>query len=73
MLGTDFICELDLLLFEVQMISGKGKGFVAHFNITKDTHILYENPFFIILHLSLINQMESNIAMKLKLLSKIQQ
>lgn len=52
---------------------GKGKGLVARFNIAKGTRILYENPLFTTPNLSSISQMESNIATKLKLLSKDQQ
>ena len=55
MLKTDPIHELDLPLFEIQTVPGKGKGLVAHFNITKGTHILYKDLFFITSHLLSIN------------------
>ena len=73
MFGTDPIRELELPLFEIQTVPGKGKGLVARFNIAKGTRILYENPLFTIPHLSPISQMEINIATKLKALSKTQQ
>ncbi|MCJ1398586.1 hypothetical protein MMC11_001786 [Xylographa trunciseda] len=72
-LGTDPIGELDMALFEIQTIPGKGKGLVAHFNIARGTRILCENPLFTTPNLSPISQMESNIATKLKSLSKTQQ
>ena len=73
MLGTDPISELDLPLFEIQTVPGKGKGLVARFNIAKGKRILDENPLFTTPNLSPIGQMESNIAVKLKSLSKTQQ
>ena len=45
MFGTDPIRELDLPLFGILTVPGKGKGLVARFNIAKGTRILYENPF----------------------------
>ena len=73
MSGNDPIRGLELPLFEIQTIPGKGKGLVARFNIAKGTRILYENPLFTTPNLSPISQMESNIATKLKALSKAQQ
>lgn len=73
MFGTDPIRELDLPLFEVQTVPGKGKGLLARFNIARGTRILCENPLFTTPHLSPIDQMESNIATKLKSLSNTQQ
>ena len=60
-------------LFEVQTVPGKGKGLVARFNIAKGTRIVYESPLFTTQNLSPVSQMESNIATKLKSLSKTQQ
>lgn len=73
MLGIDPIRKLDLPLFEVKTVPGKGKGLVARFNIAKGTRIICEKPLFTTPNLSSIRQMESNIAMQLKLLSKTQQ
>ncbi|KAL1633264.1 hypothetical protein SLS58_011153 [Diplodia intermedia] len=44
--GTDPIKELDTPLFEIKDISGKGKGLISRFNISKGTRILCEEPFF---------------------------
>lgn len=60
-------------LFEVQTMPGKGKGLVARSNIAKGTRIVYESPLFTTRKLSQISLMESNIATKLKSLSKTQQ
>ena len=73
MFGTDPIRELELPLFEIQIVLGKGKGLVARFNIAKGTRILYEKPLFTTSNLSPISRMESTIATKLKALSKTQQ
>ncbi len=73
MFGTDPIRELDLPLFEIQTVPGKGKGLMAGFNIAKGTRILCETHLFTTPHLSSISQMESNIVTKLKSLSKTQQ
>ncbi len=67
---TNPMSELGLPLFEVQAVPGKGKGLVARFEIAKGTRILYENPLFTTPHLAPISQMESNIATKLRSLSK---
>jgi SET domain len=71
--GTDPISELNLQLFDIQSVPGKGKGLVARFNIAKGTRILYETPLFTTPNLSPISLMESNIATKLKALSKPEQ
>jgi len=70
---TDSIHKLNLLLFEIQTVSGKRKDLVACFNIVKDTCILYKNFLFITSYLLSINQIKSNITTKLKSLSKTQQ
>jgi hypothetical protein len=71
--GTDSISELDLQLFETQSVSGKGRGLVARFNIAKGKRILEEEPLFTTSNLLPISLMESNIATKLKSLSKTEQ
>lgn len=44
--GTDPIKELDLPLFTIQTVPGKGKGLIARTNIAKGTRILSEKaPF----------------------------
>jgi SET domain len=69
--GTDPISELPL--FSIESIPGKGKGLVARFNIAKGNRIILEKPFFTTPSLSPISLMESNIATKLKALSKSEQ
>lgn len=71
--GTGTISELNLQLFGIQLVPGKGKGLVARFNIAKGKRILYEKPFFTTPNLSPISLMESNIVTKLKALSKTEQ
>ena len=73
MFGTDPISELDLRLFDIQSIPGKGKGVVARFNIAKGKRILCEKPLFTTQNLSPLSVMEGNVATKLKALSKIEQ
>ena len=73
MSGADPIHKFELPLFEIQTVPGKGKGLVTRFNIAKGTRILYEEPLFVTPSLSPISLMESNIASKLKALSKTQQ
>ena len=72
-LGTDRISELNLPLFEIQSIPGKGRGVVARFNIAKGSRILCEKPFFTTPNLFPLSVMEENIAKKLKTLSKTEQ
>lgn len=72
-MGTDPIRELGLPLFEIQTVPGKGKGLVARFNIAKGIRILDKKPLFTTRYLSSDSQMESNVATKLKSLSKSQQ
>ena len=64
---------MNLQLFEIQTIPGRGKGLIARFNIAKGTRILCEKPLFTNRNLSPISLMESSIATKLKSLSKSQQ
>jgi hypothetical protein len=68
--GSDLIKELNVALFEIQSMAGKGKGLVARFNIAKGTRILYEKPLFITPKLSLISLIKSSIASKIKSLLK---
>jgi len=68
--GADTISELNLQLFGIYLVPGKGKGLIARFNITKGKRILYEKPFFTTLNLLLISLIESNIVTKLKALLK---
>ncbi|KAK3044233.1 hypothetical protein LTS18_001832, partial [Coniosporium uncinatum] len=42
--GTDPLEELDIPLFEIKDIPGKGKGLVARFNVSSGTRILCEKP-----------------------------
>ena len=72
-LGTDPICDLELPLFEIKTVPGKGRDLVARFNIAKGTRILYEKPLFTTSNLSPISQIESTITTKLKAISKTQQ
>jgi hypothetical protein len=72
-LGTDPISELNLQLFSIQPVPGKGKGLVATLNIGKGKRILSEKPLFTTLSLSPMSLMESTIAAKLKALSKTEQ
>jgi len=64
---------LDLQLFEIQTVPGKGKGLIALVNIAEGTRILHENPLFTTPNLSSTSVMESTIATALKSLSKPQQ
>jgi hypothetical protein len=72
-LGTEPISELNLQLFSIQPVPGKGKGLVATLNIGKGKRILSEKPLFTTLNLSPISLMESSIAAKLKARSKTEQ
>lgn len=40
--GYDPLKELNVQLFEIQSVVGKGKGLVARFNIAKGARIFYE-------------------------------
>jgi hypothetical protein len=71
--GTDPISELNLQLFSIQPVPDKGKGLVARFNIGKGKRILSEKPLITTSNLSSISLMESDIAAKLKALSKTEQ
>ena len=65
--------ESDQQLFQIHVVQGRGRGLVACLNIAKGTRILTEKPLFVIPKVSQIDLMESNIATKLKSLSKDQQ
>jgi hypothetical protein len=71
--GTDPISELNLQVFSIQPVPGKGKGLVACFNIGQGKRILSEKPLFTTPNYSPIGLMEINIAAKLKALSKTEQ
>ena len=70
---TDSISEFSLPPFEIYTVPGRGKGLIARFNIAKGTRVLCEHPLLTTLQLSPISLLESNIAAKLKSLSKTQQ
>ncbi|TVY51235.1 SET domain-containing protein 5 [Lachnellula cervina] len=72
-LGTEPKSDLNLPLFSIQPVTGKGKGLVARFNIGKGKRILSETPFFTTPNLVSGSLMESSIATKLKALSKTEQ
>ncbi len=67
------MAELDLQLFVIQSVAGKGTGLVAHFNIGNGARIVCEKPLFTTPNLSPMTLMESNIASKLRSLSKVEQ
>ncbi|KAF4625252.1 hypothetical protein G7Y89_g12916 [Cudoniella acicularis] len=71
--GCDPLAELNLDLFEIKSLPDKGRALVARFNIAKGKRILCEKPLFTTENLSPITLMESNIATKLKTLSKTEQ
>lgn len=68
--GTDPIKELNLPLFTIQTVPGKGNGLITRTNIAKGTRILSEKPLFTTANLSPISLMESTIATQLKSLPK---
>jgi hypothetical protein len=72
-LGTDPISELNLQLYDIQSVPGKGKGLVARFNIGRGKSILSEKPLFTTPNLSPMSLIESNVITKLKKLSKTEQ
>ncbi|KAH7398528.1 hypothetical protein BKA66DRAFT_592555 [Pyrenochaeta sp. MPI-SDFR-AT-0127] len=70
--GNDPIKELGIPVFEVHDIPGKGRGLIARFNISKGTLILCEKPL-ITAHPMPLNDLERNLAAKLKALPKASQ
>lgn len=70
--GTDPLKELDIPLFEIKDIPGKGKGLIARFNISSGTRILCEKPLLIV-QPKPREELESVLAAKLKALSKASQ
>ena len=72
-LRTDPLKEIDVPLFEIMDIPGKGKGLVSRFNLSKGTRVVHEKPLFTTQPLSSKSMLESDIATKLKKLSKNQQ
>ena len=68
--------QLNLSLFSIQPVPGKGTGVVARFDIEKGERIIYEKPLFTIPAFSTANQIdkvERDIAATLKTLSKDEQ
>ncbi|KUI66561.1 SET domain-containing protein 5 [Cytospora mali] len=70
--GIDPYRDLDIPLFEVKEILGKGKGLVARFNISKGTQLLCEKPLLTVAS-GPPNQLELMLAAKLKGLDKPKQ
>lgn len=70
--GIDPLKELDVPLFEVRPIPGKGKGLVTRFNLAKGTRILVEKPLLTV-QSTPVELLEKSLASKLKLLTKHQQ
>jgi hypothetical protein len=72
-LGIDPISEMNLQLFDIQAIPGRGKGLVARFNIAPGKRVLCEKPLFTTPNLSPLAVMEKSLATKLKTLSRVEQ
>jgi hypothetical protein len=70
--GADPFKDLNIPLFEIKDIPGKGKGLVARFNISSGTRILCEKPLLIV-HPSPREELESLLAAKLKAMSRTSQ
>lgn len=70
--GIDPTRELDIPLFEVKEIPGKGRGLVARLNISKGTQILCEKPLLTVEPKS-PNELNSVLADKLKAMPKAKQ
>lgn len=69
-LGTDPIRELNLTLYEMKPVPGKGQGLVARFNIAKGQLIISEKPFFITPNATSAAAMEKQISIELRKLPK---
>ena len=70
---TETIEKVGHRLFKIQLVPGKGRGIVARSNIDNGRRIICEKPLFTTPYMSRLNGLESNIAEKLKALSKTQQ
>jgi hypothetical protein len=70
--GTDPLRELEVPLFEIKDIPGKGKGLVARFNISRGTRILCEEPL-LITQPKPHEELELLLAAKLKAMSRASQ
>jgi hypothetical protein len=70
--GTDPLKELEIPLFEIKDIPGKGKGLVARFNISSGTRILCEKPLLTI-QPKPREELEPLLAAKLKAMSRASQ
>ncbi|KUI59135.1 SET domain-containing protein 5 [Cytospora mali] len=71
--GIDPYRELDIPLFEVKDVPGKGKGLVARLNISKGTQVLCEKPLLTVASGPPPNQLEPMLAAKLKALPRTKQ
>lgn len=71
--GTDPLKDLNIPLFEIKDIPGKGKGLVARFNISSGTRILCEKPLVICRPQSSHEELETFLVAKLKSMSKTSQ
>ncbi|KAF2007394.1 hypothetical protein P154DRAFT_410780, partial [Amniculicola lignicola CBS 123094] len=71
--GTDPLKELEIPLFEIKNIPGKGKGLVARFNISSGTRILCEKPLFTVRGAKSREELETMLVAKLKAMSKSSQ
>ncbi|OJD10723.1 hypothetical protein AJ78_08341 [Emergomyces pasteurianus Ep9510] len=72
MSSTDPLRELNIPLFEIKDIHGKGKGLITHFNISRGTCILCEKPLIIAQH-KLHEDLELLLAAKLKAMLRTSQ
>jgi hypothetical protein len=70
--GTDPLKELEIPLFEIKDIPGKGKGLVARFNISSGTCILCEKPLLTI-QSKPPEELEPLLVAKLKAMSRASQ
>jgi hypothetical protein len=70
--GTDPLRELEIPLFEIKDIPGKGKGLVARFNISSGTRILCEKPLLTVRAKSR-EELETILVEKLKAMPKSSQ
>ncbi|KAJ5330522.1 hypothetical protein N7476_000305 [Penicillium atrosanguineum] len=68
--GTDPASELNLPLYEIQPVLGKGKGLVARFNIAKGQLIISEKPFFTTASAANPTAMERKLSIELRKLPK---
>lgn len=67
--GSDPLRDLNIPLFEIKQIPGKGRGLIARFNISKGTRILCEEPL-LLARSKPREQLASLLASKLKAMPK---